>query len=214
MAKLFTNGKAETVATQEWVKSNFDGTNVPDPPGGTPPDGPEQPSEPCNSIPEAPDDGKQYGRQEGQWTEIKRGRAGRKGDKGDPGTFLLEVEYDDGSPWAFNPQGVVCDGDGQPTTKTVGIDHILVPIFCLPPTGWDKLKALTHEESLARVARDAEAGLPTVQMLTFWEYRNLHPDGMSREEYGISRKWRFEYDGTEWLPVECVDQTGGFEDDE
>jgi len=142
----------------------------------------------------------------------KQGKTGRKGDKGDPGTFLLEVEYDDGSPWAFNPQGVVCDGDGQPTTKTVGIDHILVPIFCLPQTGWDKLKALTHEESLARVARDAEAGLPTVQMLTFWEYRNLYPDGMSREEYGISRKWRFEYDGTEWLPVECVDQTGELED--
>ena len=135
-----------------------------------------------------------------------------KGDPGDPGTFLLEVEYDDGSPWAFNPQGVVCDGDGQPTTKTVEIDHILVPIFCLPPTGWDKLKALTHEESLARVARDAETGLPTVQMLTFWEYRNLYPDGMPREEYGVSQKWRFEYDGTEWLPVECVDQTGGFED--
>ena len=61
----------------------------------------------------------------------KQGKTGRKGDKGDPGTFLLEVEYDDGSPWAFNPQGVVCDGDGQPTTKTVEIDHILVPIFCL-----------------------------------------------------------------------------------
>jgi len=115
-----------------------------------------------------------------------------------PFTFV-EVEYDPESPWAFNPDATVAD-----TNETVRIDSI--PLFGLNPTGWDYLNALTHEESLARVARDQANGKPTVQPLTFWEYRKLFPEGMSREEYGVSRHWIFEYNGTTWSPTKEIDR--------
>ena len=56
MAKLFTGGRLKTIATREWVEENAPGGECVHPPG--------------TGIPEAPADGKQYGRQNEQWTEI------------------------------------------------------------------------------------------------------------------------------------------------
>ena len=133
-----------------------------------------------------------------------------KVDKGDPGElFLLEIEEDSESYWRFNPEATLLDGTGQPTGKTVRMDYM--PLFGLNPTGWDKLKKLTHEESLDLVAKHEADGLPILRSLTFWEYRKLFPDGLSHEEYKASKRWRFEYNGTEWLPMEMMDNIGDLE---
>jgi len=105
MAKIFTGGKTETIATQEWVNSqNFGG-------GGTSRDDCDCKPKVTHSeledalaalderlatitgkgIPEAPSDGKQYGRQNKQWTEVENTGGGNALPDGTSGNVVVST---------------------------------------------------------------------------------------------------------------------------
>lgn len=134
--------------------------------------------------------------------------AGFSGGGTGSGLVMAEVEFDTEN-LTYAPEVFLLDQDGNPTDQTIVIDEwydntkqvLHEPI----KTGWQRLNTLTPEESLALAAQHAADGFPITRILTFWEYRSLHPNEMSREEYGAGRLWRFEYDGTTWSPVEDVD---------
>lgn len=127
------------------------------------------------------------------------------------GLTMVMAEFDPET-LTYAPEAQVLDKNGIPTNQTITIDEWYdnreQGIISLTKTGWQRLNELTHEESLALVAEYAAEDLPITRLLTFWEYRKLYPNEMTREEYGAGRIWRFEYNGTNWNPVEDVDHTG------
>ena len=119
---------------------------------------------------------------------------------GGGGIATLALDFDDQA-LTFDVYAKVLDANGKPTGQTIRLNHIYGTFgedFTPKPTMWDELKALTHEESIALATAN--------RTLTFWEYRRLFPDGLSREEYGAARWYRFEYDGTAWHPTQDIDK--------
>ena len=139
----------------------------------------------------------------GQFGQLIKGHVDERVDgigTGVSGISTLAIDYDHQA-GTFDPYARILDANGKPTGETIRLDHIAGTFgedFTPKPTPWDELNALTHEESIA---------LATVnRMLTFWEYRRLHPDGLSREEYGAARWYTFEYNGTAWNPTQDIDK--------
>ena len=135
----------------------------------------------------------------------------------EPCIHLVEVEYDTEA-LTFDPTAKIIGGETIPTEKiinslvervqdTFGID------LSIQPTAWDTLNALTHEESLALIEKHKADGEPVRRFLTFWEYRRLFPDGLTRDVYKARRLWIFEYNGTTWEPTELFENIGELENE-
>jgi len=128
------------------------------------------------------------------------------------GTFVISWESPDGitgqmyiesfTAGALKEDDVLLIGDLTAHIKYSQIIH--THLSELHISGWERLKRLTHQESLTLL--ENQNGKPVVRFLLYSEFKLVHPTSVVTEaEYGRARIWTFEYVGNQWVPVKWID---------